>query len=419
MTALADGREKQHRFGHAVRRVDERLPGAGLPLLSVSQVHGVVRRELLTDAPARAESLDAYKVCRAGDIVFNKMTIRAGAMGAAHEDGLVTYHYEVMRPRPGFDGRYLVYLMKSASFTSELIQRERGIGAGSENGRVRTTEVPFSSLRTIPVHLPELVEQERRAEFLDRETAQIDALIDDQERFISLLLERRRVAVENALWRHADPLDPSASLPPEGWQWTRVKRVASLEAGGTPDTDDDRYWDLTSSGTPWVAIGDMSGRDVVGATARGVSSAGLAAKRLPVRGPGTLLFAMYASVGEVARLEREAAWNQALLGITPRPGVIELEFLQAALSSLRPRLPLLYRSSTQNNLNAYQVANLVVPLPPIETQRHVVADLRAKTSRVDALVAKTQEHIALAKERRAALVTAAVTGQIDVTWELD
>lgn len=103
------------RFGAAMAKIDERMPGIDLPLMSVSQTRGVIRRSELTDAPHRAKSLDAYKVCRRGDVVFNKMSIRAGAMGVAQEDGLVTYHYEVMRPRAGTDPRFIVYLMKGSS----------------------------------------------------------------------------------------------------------------------------------------------------------------------------------------------------------------------------------------------------------------------------------------------------------------
>ena len=146
------------RFGNAMEKIDERIPGIDLPLMSVSQTRGVIRRSELTDAPQRAESLDAYKVCRRNDIVFNKMSIRAGAMGVAAEDGLVTYHYEVMRPRRGTDPNFIAYLMKSSWFTEELIKRERGIGAGDQ-ANVRTTEVRFSVLKTIDAYIPDSPEQ--------------------------------------------------------------------------------------------------------------------------------------------------------------------------------------------------------------------------------------------------------------------
>ena len=187
------------RFGAAMQKIDERIPGVDLPLMSVSQTRGVVRRSELTDAPQRADSLDAYKVCRKGDVVFNKMKIRSGAMGVAPEDGLVTYHYEVMRPRGGMDPRYIVHLMKSSWFTSELVARERGISAGGEHGGIRTTEVPFTVLRMIDVLLPEIDEQRAVANYLDRETARIDTLIEEQQRLIEMLRERRAAAIEEAV----------------------------------------------------------------------------------------------------------------------------------------------------------------------------------------------------------------------------
>lgn len=178
------------RFGTLVRRVDERGRGVDLPLMSVSQTRGVVRRSELSKDPPRADSLDDYKICRAGDIVFNKMSIRDGAMGVAREDGLVTYHYEVMRPLPGADPRFVVYLMKSEWFTGELIKRERGIGAGGTSG-VRTTEVPFSVLRTIDAPIVDSVAQRAIADYLDAETARIDGLLERHQILAERLIERR------------------------------------------------------------------------------------------------------------------------------------------------------------------------------------------------------------------------------------
>lgn len=91
----------------------------------------------------------------------------------------------------------------------------------------------------------------------------------------------------------------------------------------------------SEDGTPWVTIGDMTRGPVVTDTDRKVSLAGLAAKRLPLGATGTLLFAMYASLGEVAFLGTEASWNQAILGIRPRPQASDIRFVKYCLESLR------------------------------------------------------------------------------------
>lgn len=70
--------------------------------------------------------------------------------------------------------------------------------------------------------------------------------------------------------------------------------------------------------------------------------------------------------------------------------------------------------STKGGLTCHDLSNLKLARPPLEEQQRIVAYLDEQTSKIDALIAKTREHITLAKERRAALITAAVTGQIDV-----
>lgn len=201
-----------------MEKIDERIPGVDLPLMSVSQTRGVIRRSELTDAPQRAESLDNYKVCRANDIVFNKMSIRSGAMGVAAEDGLVTYHYEVMRPRIGANPHFVAYLMKSSWFTEELIKRERGIGAGDQ-ANVRTTEVPFSVLKTIDAYIPDYDEQRIIADYLNRKTARIDTLIEEQQRLIEMLRQRRSVVLSSAL------------APTGSWVRRRIKHIGETNLG--------------------------------------------------------------------------------------------------------------------------------------------------------------------------------------------
>ena len=132
---------------------------------------------------------------------------------------------------------------------------------------------------------------------------------------------------------------------------TALKRVARLVAGGTPSVEDPRFWSR-DSGTPWVTIGDMTRQPVVRQTERRVTEEGLASKRLPVGRRGTVLFAMYASVGAVSVLDTEASWNQAILGIEPVASLAERRFLMYWLLSLRPQLQRYFRSNTQDNLNA-------------------------------------------------------------------
>lgn len=181
---------------------------------------------------------------------------------------------------------------------------------------------------------------------------------------------------------------------------TTLKRVASLRAGGTPSVDDPLMWsESEEAGVPWVSISDMSdGRPVV-TTARFVSESGVASKRLPIGEPGTLLFAMYATVGAVGRLAIRATWNQALLGIKAQSGLSDARFIGYWLEHLRPSLGGLTRSNTQDNLNAEQVGNFPFPDAPLAEQRAIADYLDVETARIDELIAKKQQLIDLLGER--------------------
>lgn len=191
---------------------------------------------------------------------------------------------------------------------------------------------------------------------------------------------------------------------------TKLKRVASLQAGGTPPVGVELYWSEPPDGIPWVAIGDMSSGGVVEHTSRHVSEAGIADKGLPIGGAGTVVFAMYASLGAVAELGMEACWNQALLGIQPVPGLSDRRFIRYWLESLRPGLGALARSNTQDNLNAEQVGNLDFPMLPVESQRAIADYLDIETGRIDALISKKLRVIELQAMRFDTLVLETVLG---------
>lgn len=382
------------RFGHAMEKIDERIPGIDLPLMSVSQTRGVIRRSELTDALQRAESLDNYKVCRANDIVFNKMSIRSGAMGVAAEDGLVTYHYEVMRPRVGANPHFVAYLMKSSWFTEELIKRERGIGAGDQ-ANVRTTEVPFSVLKTIDAYIPDYDEQCIIADYLDRETARIDTLIEEQQRLLVLLQERREAEVDSLLGSPSQArrttvkrvLRPLSRPAVSGLGVVTAFRdgVVTLRSNRR---EDGYTFSTTENGYQEIRPGDLVFHALDGfAGAVGVSDS---------HGNATPVYHVCAAIAGdhlpyVARLLRYLGRSGFLA--TQAPNVRE-------------------RSVDFRNWSMF--GRLPLALPPVVEQRRVASHLEEQAAKVDKLVAETKWLIELARERRAALITAAVTGRIDV-----
>jgi type I restriction enzyme S subunit len=188
---------------------------------------------------------------------------------------------------------------------------------------------------------------------------------------------------------------------------TKLKRAVVMRSGGTPAVDDPAMWD--PAGLPWVSITDMTRQPIVDQTSRRVSEAGVAAKALPVGKPGTLLFAMYASVGAVAVLGTEASWNQAILGLEPKPGLADPRFARYWLEHLKPDLLALTRSNTQDNLNAEQVGNLPFPLIGCAAQAAIADFLDHETERIDGLISARRRMIGLLEERFDAAVFRGIT----------
>jgi type I restriction enzyme S subunit len=141
----------------------------------------------------------------------------------------------------------------------------------------------------------------------------------------------------------------------------------------------------------------------VAVTDRCVSDEGIAARGLRIGQPGTVLFAMYASVGATAVLRVPAVWNQAILGITPMLERSEARFVRYWLDYLRPQLDRWFRSNTQDNLNAEVVANLPFPLASTAEQRAVADFLDAETTRIDALITAKRRMMAAPRVPRARL----------------
>ncbi len=319
-------------------------------------------------------------------------------------------HIHVLKARNEVDTRWLAYALNDVDYSLYV--------AGSTRDKLTQ-----SAMMSIELQVPAPCEQRAIADYLDRETAQIDAFIAKNEELITLLTERRAAAT----FRLVTGLDvtevPSKSVKadwfrvvPQTWDVAPLYTMANTFAGGTPKSDADEYWtDDDDDGVEWIAIGDM--RAVQAGYPHGgrrVTTAGLEAAGLTPRSGPLVLFAMYASVGEVAMLRRPAVWNQAILGIRANPSRLNERYLYWTLLALRPKLGIYFRSNTQDNLNAAQVRGLRLPVPPLDEQLAIADQLEETWASVDEAIATAQRGVELARERRAALISAAVTGKIDV-----
>lgn len=252
---------------------------------------------------------------------------------------------------PGFDERFVYYALRGNRL------KLNGHIDKAAHGTARLID----SAMTERVDAPVFGEQQIIADFLDRECGRIKALIREV-RALAILGDQNLASVRHSmLGGHV--LD--AALLDGAWPagWPRLSHfVDSWHAGGTPDTGNEDFWTSEEGAPEWIAIGDMSQRRVVGPASRRLTTEGIAAGRLRPALSGTLLLAMYASVGEVAELDREAYFNQALIGLYLRDQVMR-EFVREWLLLIRPHLSWLTKSSTQPNLSAEIVRH--IPISPM------------------------------------------------------
>lgn len=379
-----------------------RMSGSEFPLFSMDSIHEFNAPSEPEFRPV-CELLSGYSYMEPCDVAYAKVTPcfenRKGLVGSdLGGPSFATTELSVLRPREGVERRFLTWVLQSDAFRGPAVASMTGAGG------LRRVSEPL--MRDLALPSPKREMQRAIADYLDHETAEIDALIADLDRLGQLLAER-----------HIATVATSFSSPPPETPVRPLGTMASFIPGGTPDTAVEHYWAEAGADESysWVSISDMSGVDAVGQTAKSLTAEGINARRLEVAPPGTVLFAMYASVGEVARLAVPAAFNQAIIGITPRPEVLDSTYLQRYLESIRPQLLADVRSNTQANLNAHQVRHFAIPTPALPEQQEVAAGVESSLATLRSAQADLARAIALAKERRAALITAAVTGQIDVT----
>lgn len=411
----------QVRLGALYRPRDERARTAGaLPLLSVSQTKGVLPRDELTGDAGRAEDLSNYKICRAGDIVINRMSAYNGAVGVAGTDGLVSPDYLVLEPGPDGHAGFISYWLRSDVGKFEILRRLRGIGTVGTT-QVRTPRVNESDLRLITGAFSTHSRQAAIAEYLDRETAKIDTLIAKQEALIAALAERRQATVSEKVTRGTDPtvelgrssLDWADAIPAH-WQALNIRRVAEMKTGHTPSRSVEAYWEDTT--IPWFTLADVwqlrdGTQTYLGETANKISESGLAnsaAERLPAN---TVVLSRTASVGFSGIMPVEMATSQDFWNWVCGPRILP-EYLMYTFRAMRDHLLSLMIGSTHKTIYQPMAAALRVPVPPLDEQQGIVDRISSELAAIDALAGKARRVIALAKERRAALITAAVTGDV-------
>lgn len=257
------------------------------------------------------------------------------------------------------------------------------------------------------------------AAFLDRETQKIDALVEEQRRLIVLLKEKRRAVISNAVTKGFNPsaqMKDSGVLTigevPKHWTVSSLRYFVRLSSGSTPDRTNETYWD---GGIPWVKTGEIN-YALITATEETISAEGMAASSVTLAPAGAMLLALYGqgvTRGRVALLGIPATFNQACVAIES-DSRINIRYLYAFFVFAYQSIREMGNETTQMNLNVDFVKGIRILIPPLPEQLAIADAVEAEMASSDALMEESSKVIELLQERRSALISAAVTGKIDV-----
>lgn len=401
------------RIGYFFNERREKVSDKDFPALSVT-MGGIVPQ--IETAAKTDDGDNRKKVCQ-GDFVINSRSDRKGSSGASELDGSVSLISIVLQPHapPAVHMPFVHHLLRSQLFQEEFYRNGKGIVAD-------LWSTNFSAMRNILLGMPDLPEQTAIAAFLDRETEKIDALVAEQRRLMELLKEKRQAVISHAVTRG---LNPNVRLKPFGIEWLghvpehwgilRLKAVSKFTTSG-PRGWSERVGDV---GELFVQSGDLNDslRVEFSTAKRVLVEDDAEADRTRLVDGDVVVCITGAKTGNVAvcsSVPEPAYVNQHLCLIRPRDEVLP-DFLGVLLKSKIGQTYFeLSQYGLKQGLSLENIREAPVFLPPLDEQQAIVAHLDVETAKFATLTAETQRAIDLLRERRTALISAAVTGQIDV-----
>ena len=309
----------------------------------------------------------------------------------------------------------------------------RAMNLGQYSVTAAQPGIAAEMIRGLRIPVPTLAEQRSIAAFLDRETGRVDRLVGKKRELIERLKEKRTALISRTVTRGLPPAAAKAAgLPanpplkpsaldwlgdiPKHWEVKPVKFVAQIGNGSTPSRDNPNYWE--DGGYPWLNSSVVNQESITEAE-EFVTTLALRECHLPQIAPPAVLVGITGqgrTRGMASTLMFEATINQHVAYLKPHPSRAEVGFLRRVFDMVY----LFLRSesdgggSTKGAITCEQIANLKIPLPPLREQAAIAAYLDAETAKLDALVGKVTEAVERLQEYRTALITAAVTGKIDV-----
>ena len=352
-----------------------------------------------------------------GDVLFGKLRPYLAKAARPSFNGVCTTEILPLRPSPGSLQSYVMYCLLNAPHVRWL----DSLTYGARMPRVNAEQVGDSRLPAPPES-----EQRDIADFLDRETAKIDALMANKERLIELLQEKRTALITRVVTRGLDanvPMKDSGvewlGEVPAHWEVRPLKSMSNLQTGLTLGK---RYEGEAVTTRPYLRVANVQDGYLALDDISEVEVSVRDAARFELRMGDVLV----TEGGDFDKLGRGHVWEEQIaqclhqnhiFAVRPRRTALTPHFLALVTSSGYGRAYFTATSKQSTNLastNATKLRDLPVALPGLAEQVEIVHWASHESARIDGLVTKIEEAIDHLNELRTALISAAVTGKIDV-----
>lgn len=331
------------------------------------------------------------------------------------DDLLCGYHLAILRPTQDvMIGRFLFRCLQSKAIRLQLELASTG---------VTRFGLPKDEIGKLLLPIPPLKAQYHIADYLDAETAQIDALVAEKEHMLALLEEKRAALISHAVTRG---LDSGAPLKPSGLEWLgdipahwEIRRLGFLfilQGGCTPSKANDEFW---KGEIAWASSKDIK-QQILTDTEDHVSDEAMDKTGLSLIEPPVVLLVVRGMILAkripTSLTDIPVTINQDLKALKPDETWISPTYLKLLFDGLQAPLANLIEESAHGTkcFRTDLLTTFKVPLPPLPEQTEIIFLLSRERTRTAELEETLQRSIAILKERRSALITAAVTGQLQI-----
>ncbi|PXM41335.1 restriction endonuclease subunit S [Klebsiella variicola] len=386
-------------------------------LLSVYRDYGVIPKSSRDDNNNKpSEDLSPYQLVEPNDLVMNKMKAWQGSIAISEYEGIVSPAYFVYKPNNVLfelaHPRYVHYLLRNPIYVTQYLSRSKGI-------RVNQWDLDPDEFRNIELLLPDKTEQEKIYCFLDHETAKIDDLIAKQQQLIELLKEKRQAVISQAVTKGLNPDVPMKDSGvewlgeiPSHWEMKRLAYLGSARNGLTysPENITDQ-----ESGVLVLRSSNIQNSSLCFDDNVYVNS--IIPEQFLVKENDLIICSRNGSrnlIGKNALISKDAEGMAfgAFMAIFRSP--LNTYIFWVLNSPLFDYQSGSFLTSTINQLTIGNLNSMEIPVPTLKEQKEIAQYLSRKNDDFIALINRVKDSIALLQERRTALISAAVTGKIDV-----